>query len=643
MLKALAWKEWREQRPVVLVAFLLMLLLPLLVALGKSMTSGRVDFGALAFDCTLLYGALLWPLTALLAGSGTISGDAQGGTLPFLFTRPVRRTTVWTVKVATALAVVLMVAVVSGLFARLMVALTGGGAGSFLAGSDVSFPLLSVALFMLFASAVFFSTVIDKPLLGAAAALALSSGVLALVVTLQGRFKILLGQEAGWLLVEVVLLAVLLLVVSLFLFARGEMVGGSGRRLGHILMGLAVLLASGLVALPLVRAFPSLAPGEARIAAAVPSPDGRQLLMAVNGPVSHVRRIWSLTGHDFARLTGIMGGPPAFTPDGQWVMYPGVEPLSGRMSLRKMRPDGSGDILLTKLSRFAPFGVSELKVSPDGRLVAAADMIQLAVIKLDQPAEPAWYGRDLGLQDYIRIVGWTPDSRELLFLGKQRGADAADTPVLLRALDVDSGVRRTIGEVAPRADLSPGWDPRSGVGRVPLTIATSAWDRDKLTHKPYRYALILMDAMSGHRETITEDSCWWGNVSMTADERWLAYAICEPEGEGALIREVHLRDLETGEDRILATMDHWLGGVLLSPDGTTVLAASCEAGPANESPRTCTTSILTPGGPDLAFPEGWSPLAWGADHQVYLGDDLNTPRRVALGSVTSGKLDVIFP
>ncbi|MCZ6599704.1 MAG: hypothetical protein O7A07_02575 [Acidobacteria bacterium] len=156
-------------------------------------------------------------------------------------------------------------------------------------------------------------------------------------------------------------------------------------------------------------------------------------------------------------------------------------------------------------------------------------------------------------------------------------------------------------------------------------------------------AAIVMDAGSGQREIITEDSCWWGNVSMTADERWMAYAVCEPEGEGARIREVHLRDLESGEDRILASMDHWLGRVLLSPDGTTVLAASCEAGPVTEAPRLCTTSILTPGGQVLAFPEGWSPLAWAADGQIYLGDDLNTPRRVALGSVSSGELEVIFP
>ncbi|MCZ6747135.1 MAG: ABC transporter permease, partial [Acidobacteria bacterium] len=361
MLKALAWKEWREQRPVVLAAFLLTLLLPLLVALGKSMLSGRVDFGAVAYDCTLLYGALLWPLTALLAGAGTISGEAQGGTLPFLFTRPVRRTTIWTVKVAAGVVSLLIVAVASGLFASLLVALTGGGTGSFLLGSDfsrlmageISYALLYVSLFMVFTSAVFFSTLISKPLLGAGAALALSFGVLVLMVTLQFRLKILLGQEADWILVEVVLLGVLLLVASLFLFARGEMVRGAGRRLGHVLMGVAVLLAAALVVLPLVRAFPRLAPGEARITAAVPSPDGRQLLMAVNGRVSPVGRIWSLNGpdHEFARLTGITSGSPAFTPDGQWVVYLGVETLNGQMSIRKMRPNGSDDRLLAMMPR----------------------------------------------------------------------------------------------------------------------------------------------------------------------------------------------------------------------------------------------------------------------------------------------------
>lgn len=268
--------------------------------------------------------------------------------------------------------------------------------------------------------------------------------------------------------------------------------------------------------------------------------------MAVNGRVSPVGRIWSLNGpdHEFARLTGIMSGPPAFTPDGQWVVYLGVETLNGQMSIRKMRPDGSDDRLLAMMPRFAPFGVLKMRVSPDGQFVAAASMATIAVVNLDGPARPSWHDRESGSQDYIRMVGWTPDSRELLFLVKQRGADVAEEPVLLRALDVDSGARRTIGEVVPRAYLSPGWDPRSGVRRVPLSTNTTT-HREKLAGKRYRFALILMDAESGQREIITEDSCWWGNVSMTADERWLAYAVCEPEGEGARIREVHLRDLAT--------------------------------------------------------------------------------------------------
>jgi hypothetical protein len=207
---------------------------------------------------------------------------------------------------------------------------------------------------------------------------------------------------------------------------------------------------------------------------------------------------------------------------------------------------------------------------------------------------------------------------------------------------VNSGTRRTIGELASQTYLASGWDPRGGVRQVPLTSTTTV-GRGKPAGERHRFALILVDAGNGQQELITEDSCWWDNVSVTPDARWLAYAICEPEGDGARVREIHLRDLERGEDQILAGMDRWLGRVLVSADGSTVLAASCEAGAVTEAPRTCTTSILSPDGPSLAFPVGWSPLAWAAEGQVYLGDDLNTPRRVALGSVKSGELQLIFP
>ena len=85
--------------------------------------------------------------------------------------------------------------------------------------------------------------------------------------------------------------------------------------------------------------------------------------------------------------------------------------------------------------------------------------------------------------------------------------------------------------------------------------------------------------------------------------------------------------------------------VRLSSDGSRVLVSSCESAssPSSETQVVCKTSILTWTGESLVFSEGWVPLAWAGENQIYLGDDLNLPRRVALGSASSGEIEVIFP
>ena len=66
MFKALAWKEWREQRAVVLAAMVLAFCLPPVLAAGKWLLNGRIDAHAVAVDTLMVYSMLLWPLTALL-------------------------------------------------------------------------------------------------------------------------------------------------------------------------------------------------------------------------------------------------------------------------------------------------------------------------------------------------------------------------------------------------------------------------------------------------------------------------------------------------------------------------------------------------------------------------------------------------
>ena len=84
MLKALAWKEWREQRPLVLTAMAIAALLPLFFITGLAATSSSYQFEYLI--------ALLTPELESLTrqGKGKAASLMEGGrraTLPSVFPR----------------------------------------------------------------------------------------------------------------------------------------------------------------------------------------------------------------------------------------------------------------------------------------------------------------------------------------------------------------------------------------------------------------------------------------------------------------------------------------------------------------------------------------------------------------------------
>ena len=88
MVRALVWKEWREQRAVVLAGLLLAVALPPFLLAGMSLMGSRVDVTGLAQALPVVYAGLLWPLFAAAAGAGTIAAEVGNGTLGFLLSRP---------------------------------------------------------------------------------------------------------------------------------------------------------------------------------------------------------------------------------------------------------------------------------------------------------------------------------------------------------------------------------------------------------------------------------------------------------------------------------------------------------------------------------------------------------------------------
>jgi TolB protein len=97
----------------------------------------------------------------------------------------------------------------------------------------------------------------------------------------------------------------------------------------------------------------------------VVSPDGRYVVWTSRSAGNH--NIWrmDLDGGNPKQLT--KGGKPMsaeYSPDGQWLVYDGYDPLSGTLSLWKMPMVGGNPVQLTQTISQQP------RISPDGKLIA---------------------------------------------------------------------------------------------------------------------------------------------------------------------------------------------------------------------------------------------------------------------------------
>src|SRR5512134_735288 len=101
---ALAWKEWREQRPIVLTAILLALVTPFFLMAVTAGSRRGFDLRGVADILPAVLYLLVCPLFAAAAGSSTIANEIGDGTLGFLLSRPMPRARIWTVKVAVGAA-----------------------------------------------------------------------------------------------------------------------------------------------------------------------------------------------------------------------------------------------------------------------------------------------------------------------------------------------------------------------------------------------------------------------------------------------------------------------------------------------------------------------------------------------------------
>jgi ABC-2 type transport system permease protein len=403
MLKVLAWKEWREQRPAILAGFALAAVLPVFVAAGSVLQDGSPRDLLTPLPIVFLGG--LWPLMAAAAGSITIANESEEGTLHFLLSRPISRGRIWLVKVGAALAAVAVVA----LFSLLVIGFVNGlmppesaaaGVATIVGGvgTTIYHPLALVsATILLFSCSVLCSALLTRTLTAAAAGLALAMALMAGIFLVWSGLALVPRLEPQWLALELVVASAAVLLASLIVFAWGELFqggGAAGRTTpgGRMLVGALVLVTLSAGLLPLLFASVSLSPAEAGIEARSVMLSGREIVMTVADRDSGVTQIWSL-GADAGGLFPLAGRhtfAPAAVPGGHWIAYLSRRGIAGRrgsgLDLRLVNRSGTEDrLVLRDVAAERPLFFNDSARTPLSRdhRVAFLDRNRLTVARLD--------------------------------------------------------------------------------------------------------------------------------------------------------------------------------------------------------------------------------------------------------------------
>ena len=130
----------------------------------------------------------------------------------------------------------------------------------------------------------------------------------------------------------------------------------------------------------------------------------------------------ALGGGARRKLTGI-SGPPAFSPDGQWIAF--VRKTISEFSLLTASLDGSGERVLVSY-RETPFsGTQRVAWSPDGKTIVFAHFSPQPVLTTIRAeggqARPVAGARWNLVYDFT----WLPGTRDLVVAGRQQGSSGS--------------------------------------------------------------------------------------------------------------------------------------------------------------------------------------------------------------------------
>jgi len=643
MLKALAWKEYREQRQIALIGLLASAMLPVLfIAVGYSIVgSGFSFYPRDLVQMSAFTGALLvWPIFAAVAGSATNPREARVASLGFLLSRPVSRRKVWAVKVGIGFAT--LATVIGGsivIFWAILRLVWGPGIllqSSSLDLADVSF--LTGFLGLAFACSVFYATLTDSSLVAAGAGLASSFGIHGFV----GGFWTLVGLRGDleWVsMMEIFLVTLLVLAGGRYAFTRGELM--RGRRLRRLALVEAVIALAVLVAVSSTFAFALTRVNLSNAIFTNPdlSPAGDLVAVGANRENLSGEQIWLIDLEGNARqLTGRGSMTVAFSPDGEWIAYSRLSAYFGyppmRLELRVARVDGSDDRRLGRSVGGHPV------FSPDGTRVAASHWNDLTIARLDREEIDVV---ELPGRFEARDIAWSPEGEELLLIAPDQTIafyhlESGD----LRLFEPPEDWPIWFSYPLPADHAVPARMPVSGYWRVPTD------DRDARQRYRREYGIGLIDRETLEAEILVRATCPTVAMDLSADELFLAYSTCDERDSTKPQRTrrgsvVHLRNLDSGEDRPLTTLRGSIGNLKFNPSGGSIVVSSLAGPLVIRIGEGHLPTVLDLREEDPGRGGSWLPVGWLDDSRLMLARRPSRSRYGSVGQLSSVSSVISMP
>ncbi len=679
MIRALLWKEWRQQRSLVIAALVLAAILPLFLAAGAMASRGVAPMHELTSALLPLYALTVWPLFAAATGGTTLAADMGDGSLGFLLSRPVSRARVWLLKVGVALSAFAIIVIGTTMLAISFAWLTATDGRAFrntlsrvLGNAEIE-ALFFLGLYLFLSGcAVYCSVFVKRPLLAAVGGLLVAGGLAGAVGLVWsalvprsplGQTMLAAGASAG---IPVATIGVF--GAALRAFSRGAMFGGSaGNLFWRPLPAIAVVAM-------LAGSAPAVFLGKREVASMAASQLGGLQVVDDHVVVPELNER-SFTTRLVLRslLAGppsvVVGGPatnPTLSPNGEWLLfvdYSGV--LSSVTSDPHLRALQLGTTDAHVISERLPdwswrtYGSNSILVAPDNDHVAFAGFGSALVTSISGGPESS---RELVLVEGSGagssvggVIGWMEQGApELLYqVGGPRfrrtpaaGGTAewagAMRKTELRALNPATGESRLVRAFAGSHRLQV-WGSGPGPAR---TLPSRAWVRfpvwlDSDTGDDRLHLVDVSDPDGGMVELSPSACDIWG-FSVTGEE--FVYANCRGElRTGDAFVEFRLHNLESGASETFAVLDGYESAsiareVFLSPDGEQLLVFGRRGFGA---PRG--THLVARNGVTRMLAQGFVPLGWrGANEVLLVGYDSRVPE-LRVVDVETGRERVVFP